>query len=93
MIKALLARIKEGYRTGAFPPAAPSLPPEFRGRPEIDAGTSEEDVKKMKAVCPVENALNFSDGPTEDFLPLTSITTVSKTTLLSASPSISSMSV
>ena len=62
MIKALLARIKEGYRTGAFPPAAPSLPPEFRGRPEIDADTSEDDVKKMKAVCPMESALNFSDG-------------------------------
>ena len=62
MIKALLARIKEGCRTGAFPPATPSLPPEFRGRREIDADTSEEDVKKMKAVCPVESALNFSDG-------------------------------
>ena len=62
MIKALLARIKEGCRTGTFPPAAPSLPPEFRGRPEIDADASEEDVKKMKAVCPVEDALNFSDG-------------------------------
>jgi Ni,Fe-hydrogenase III small subunit len=44
-------------RTGAFPAAAPNLPPDFRGRPEIDAGTTEADVKAMRAVCPVPGAL------------------------------------
>lgn len=62
MIKALLARLKEGCRTGAFPPAAPSLPPDFRGRPVIDADTTEDDVNEMKSVCPVEDALSFSGG-------------------------------
>ena len=62
MFKALVARLKEGCRTGAFPPAAPNLPPDFRGRPEIDADTTAEDVETMNAVCPVADALAFSDG-------------------------------
>lgn len=62
MLKALLARIKEGCRTGAFPPAPPKLPPEFRGRPEIDKDTTEEDIAAMKAVCPSPDALIFKDG-------------------------------
>jgi Ni,Fe-hydrogenase III small subunit len=62
MFKALVARLKEGYRTGAFPPAAPNLPPDFKGRPEIAADTTAEDVETMKAVCPVADALAFSEG-------------------------------
>ena len=62
MFKALVARLKEGCRTGAFPPAAPNLPPDFKGRPEIAADTTADDVETMKAVCPVADALAFSDG-------------------------------
>lgn len=62
MLKALIARIKEGCRTGSFPPAPPNLPPEFRGRPEIDKETTEDDIAKMKAVCPSPDALCFKDG-------------------------------
>lgn len=62
MLKALIARFREGCRTGAFPPAAPNLPPDFKGRPEIDADTTAEDVKIMQAVCPVADALAFDDG-------------------------------
>ena len=62
MFKALVARLKEGCRTGVFPPAAPNLPPDFKGRPEIAADTTAEDVETMKAVCPVADALAFSDG-------------------------------
>ena len=57
MFRALAARLKEGCRTGGFPPAPPNLPPDFRGRPEIDADAVEGDVKAMQAVCPV------TDGP------------------------------
>jgi Ni,Fe-hydrogenase III small subunit len=57
MLRALVARFKEGMRTGKFPPAAPALPPDFKGRPEIDADVSAEDVKAMQAVCPVSGAL------------------------------------
>ena len=63
MIKALIARFKEGLRTGKFPPAAPNLPPDFRGRPEIDPETTQADVKAMQAVCPVPEALSH-DGKT-----------------------------
>ena len=35
MIKALLARIHQGYRTGKFPDAPPVLPENFHGRPQI----------------------------------------------------------
>ena len=62
MFKALIARFKEGCRTGSFPPAEPNLPPDFRGRPEIDADTTAEDVTVMKAACPVDNAIFFKDG-------------------------------
>ena len=62
MFKALAARFKEGCRTGSFPPAAPNLPPDFRGRPEIASDTTAEDVEKMKSACPVADALAFNDG-------------------------------
>ena len=62
MLKALVARFKEGCGTGAFPPAAPKLPPDFKGRPEIAADTTAEDVKAMRAVCPVADAFFFRDG-------------------------------
>lgn len=35
MLKALSARLFQGYRTGKFPDAPPSLPDRFAGRPEI----------------------------------------------------------
>lgn len=62
MLKALVARFREGCRTGAFPPAEPNLPPDFKGRPEIAADTTAEEVEMMKAVCPVADALSFREG-------------------------------
>lgn len=62
MLKAFSARLKEGCRTGAFPPSAPNLPPDFRGRPEIDASVTAEDVESMKSVCPVDGAVGFCGG-------------------------------
>lgn len=35
MWNSLKARLRQGYRTGKFPPAAPVLPDRFAGRPEI----------------------------------------------------------
>ena len=62
MFRALLSRIKEDCRTGAFPPGKPNLPPDFRGRPKLAADTTAEDVDAMKAVCPVSGALGFEEG-------------------------------
>jgi Ni,Fe-hydrogenase III small subunit len=61
MFRALVARFKEGMRTGKFPPSPPSLPPDFRGRPEISAEATEDDVKAMQAVCPAPGTLAY-DG-------------------------------
>ena len=60
MFKALIERLKQGFKTGKFPMRGePNLPPDFRGRPEIDDDTSGDEVEKMKAVCPVKGALSF----------------------------------
>lgn len=62
MLKALIARLKQGFRTGDFPlKAPPNLPPGFRGRPVLAKDTSKEDVLKANAACPVPGAL-FHDG-------------------------------
>ncbi len=58
MFKAFFARLKQGFRTGAFPTKAPpNLPPDFRGRPELAADVTAADVEAAKAVCPVDGAL------------------------------------
>ncbi len=58
MIKALIERLKQGFRTGAFPlRGEPSLPPDFRGRPEIDDDISPEEFARAQAACPVRQAL------------------------------------
>lgn len=64
MIKALMARIRQGFRTGVFPThAGPNLPPDFRGRPALDARLTADDLARAKAVCPVADALGFdADG-------------------------------
>ena len=62
MIKALLTRLKDGFRTLPFPPDKPNLPPDFKGRPILDADTSEQDVETMKANCPVPDALGWEQG-------------------------------
>lgn len=62
MLKALAARLRDGCRTGAFPPADPTLPPDFKGRPAISADATAEDVEAMRRVCPVADALFFREG-------------------------------
>ena len=36
MLKTLLARARQGYRTAAYPVSDPGLPELFRGRPVLD---------------------------------------------------------
>ncbi len=60
MIKALIARLKQGFRTGTFPTkSGPNLPLDFRGRPVLDAEMTGEDIEKAQSVCPVKDALGF----------------------------------
>ena len=58
MFKTLIARVRQGFRTGKFPmKGAPNLPPDFRGRPEIDDDISPEEFEKARSACPVKHAL------------------------------------
>ena len=60
MFKAFIARLKQGFKTGDFPTkAGPSLPPDFRGRPVLDAGMTADDIALAQSVCPVRDALTF----------------------------------
>ena len=56
MIKALLARLYQGHRTGKFPNTAPTLPDRFAGRPEIAADKCKS-CGKCTAVCPANAIL------------------------------------
>lgn len=59
MYNALKARLFQGYRTGSFPDAPPSLPDRFTGRPVISAACT--GCGSCQAVCPVE-AVEIRDG-------------------------------
>ena len=54
MLKALSARLFQGYRTGRFPAVPPNLPERFRGRPVIP-----EDAVLTPECCPA-NAMTSS---------------------------------
>jgi Ni,Fe-hydrogenase III small subunit len=52
MIKALLARLAQGHRTGGFPAAEPTLPERFRGRPALDPTRCPEGCQACAEACP-----------------------------------------
>jgi len=61
VLKALLARARQGRRTIAFPDAAPTLPDRFRGRPELDHAKCRPDCAACAAVCPTD-AIDTTGG-------------------------------
>jgi len=61
MLDAFAARLRQGFRTGAFPPAPPNLPPDFRGRPKLDAGMTRTDVESAAKECPSLGSLGFDE--------------------------------
>jgi len=52
MLKVLLARVRQGYRTSAFPDAPPSLPDRFRGLPVIDPSRCPDGCRACVEACP-----------------------------------------
>ncbi len=52
MLKVILARMKQGYRTSAFPKKEPVLSGRFRGFPEIKDPESAEEIAKCVSECP-----------------------------------------
>lgn len=51
MINLLRARLRQGYRTQAFPPAVNPLPARFRGLPVLDAAKCPEDCRACAEAC------------------------------------------
>lgn len=62
MLKVILARIKQGYRTSAFPNEEPVLPPRFRGLPVIKENVSDEETAKYRAACPTGAVVGGGKG-------------------------------
>ena len=61
MLEVLLARLKQGHRTIAYPLQEPTLPDRFRGLPVIDASKCPEGCRDCAEACPT-NAIAI-DGP------------------------------
>ncbi len=53
MLKALLARLKQGYRTNSFPKSIPSLPEKFCGLPDITSFSMTQ-FDALNSVCPTD---------------------------------------
>ncbi|MCM0084359.1 hydrogenase [Geomonas sp. Red32] len=53
MIKAILARLKQGHRTTTYPDQPATLPERFRGYPELNATVCPPDCRVCADLCPV----------------------------------------
>jgi len=60
MIKALISRIKQGYRTYPFPAKQPVLPERFKGRPVFDYSRCNQ-CRECEKACPV-GAVNIKNN-------------------------------
>ena len=54
MLKALLARAHQKYRTVGYPKQLPVLPDRLRGRPEIDVAKCPKDCQICSEACPTD---------------------------------------
>ncbi|HOJ63569.1 MAG TPA: NADH-quinone oxidoreductase subunit NuoB [Spirochaetota bacterium] len=54
MLKTLLARIKQGYRTIPYPFKRVNISERYLGKPEILEGLTQSEINKCKNVCPVD---------------------------------------
>jgi Ni,Fe-hydrogenase III small subunit/Pyruvate/2-oxoacid:ferredoxin oxidoreductase delta subunit len=61
VLKALVARLRQGRRTIAFPDAEPSLSDRFRGRPQLDEAKCRASCSACIEACPTD-ALGRGDG-------------------------------
>ncbi len=54
MIQALLARLRQGHRTLAYPKGVPTLPDRFRGLPIVDSSRCPADCRDCANACPTD---------------------------------------
>ena len=62
MLKAIVARVRQGRRTIAFPDAVPPLPDRFRGRPQLDESKCVEGCSACVAACPTDAVATDDEG-------------------------------
>jgi Ni,Fe-hydrogenase III small subunit/Pyruvate/2-oxoacid:ferredoxin oxidoreductase delta subunit len=65
MIKTLLARLHQGYRTNAYPKKTPALPDRFRGMPSLDAAACTAGCTCCVGACPT-SAVSTENGVSLD---------------------------
>ncbi len=53
-MSAFIERLRQGYRTHAFPDVQPTLPGRFRGRPVVADGACKAGCRECVAACPAE---------------------------------------
>src|SRR5947208_3524788 len=66
MLKALLARARQGYRTTPYPPIGSPVAPLFRGRPVIDPERCVPDCAGCAEACPTMALRVTETGPELD---------------------------
>ena len=66
MLKELLARVRQGYRTIPYPTSPPALPDRFRGRPELDPAACRPDCRACGTACPTGAVRFDGNRPTLD---------------------------
>lgn len=54
MLKAFVARLRQGHRTIAYPSGEPTLPDRFRGRPQVDAARCRTSCSACADACPTD---------------------------------------
>lgn len=65
MIKTIIARLQQGYRTMPYPRVRPVLPARYRGLPQFKKGTCPADCRKCRDSCPTD-ALSTDGRPVID---------------------------
>src|SRR6266404_2307049 len=66
MLEVLLARLKQGHRTIAYPAQEPVLPERFRGLPVVDASKCPDGCRACAAACPTDAIAITAAGPRLD---------------------------
>jgi Ni,Fe-hydrogenase III small subunit/Fe-S-cluster-containing hydrogenase component 2 len=66
MLKAILARIRQGNRTIPFPYPSLILPDRFQGKPVIDPAKCKEGCRECVEVCPMDAIRVLDQGPRLD---------------------------